>query len=127
MGISGRQILTHHQCYLEHDGMVKLTQIQSGQLLDLLQTVNQRITMDKQLAGSFGHIQIVLKELVDGEQCLLIQRINGVLLENFTQVDLAQGSGELIDQAADTQILIVDDGLFSIKTLPTSMAVCASL
>ena len=71
--------------------MVKLTQIQAGQLLDLLQTVNQRVAVDKQLAGSFRHIQIILKELIDGKQGLLIQRINGILLENFSQIDLAQG------------------------------------
>ena len=97
--------------------MVKLTQIQTGKLLDFLQAIHQGITMDKELSGSFRNIQIVLKELIDGEQCFLIQAVNGILLENFRQVDLAQGGGQLIDQTANTQPLIVDDTLFSIEHL----------
>ena len=63
--------------------MVKLPQIQAGELLDLFQAVHQGVTVDKQLAGSLRYIQIVLKELIDGKQCLLIQRIDGVLLEHL--------------------------------------------
>ena len=69
--------------HLEGNGVVKFPEIQPGELLDLLQTVYQRIAVDKQLAGRFGHVQIVFKELVDSEQCLLIQRVNGVLLKDF--------------------------------------------
>ena len=95
---SGGQILAYHQGHLKDDGMVKLAQIQTGQLLDLLKTVHQRIAVDKQLAGGLGDVQIVLKELVDGKQGFLIQRVNGILLEHFAQVDLAKGSGQLINQ-----------------------------
>ena len=56
--------------------MVELTQVQAGQLLDLLQTVHQGITVDKQLTRSLGNVQVVLKELIDGEQRLLIQRVD---------------------------------------------------
>ena len=107
--------------------MVELAQIKAGELLDLLQTVDQGVAVDKQLPGGFGNIQIVFEELVDGEQGLLIQRINGALLEDLAEEDLTQGSGQLIDQAADTQILIIDDALLILENLPTSMAVCASL
>ena len=84
--------------------MVKLTQIQAGELLDFLQAVDQGVTVNEQFPGSLGHVQIVLKELIDGEQGLLIQRIDGVLLEDLGQEDLTQGGGQLIDQAADTQV-----------------------
>ena len=63
-----------------------------GQLLDLFQTVNQSVTVDKQFAGSFGHIQVVLKELIDGKEYKLkgkgllaqaisheVDHLNGVL------------------------------------------------
>ena len=73
--------------------------------------------MDKQLPGGLGNVQVVLKELVDGEQSFLIQRVDGVLLENLLEEHLAQGSRQLIDQAADTQIFIVDDVLFGVKDL----------
>ena len=73
--------------------------------------------MDKQLPGSLGHVQVVLEELVDGEQRLLIQSVDGVLFENLLQEHLAQGSGQLIDQAADTQVLIVDDIALGVEHL----------
>ena len=92
--------------------MIELTEIQSGDLLDLLQTIHQSIPVDKQLSGSLGNIQVVLKELVDGEQGFLIQGIDGVLLKHLRQEDLAQGGGQLINQAAQAQVLIVDDALF---------------
>ena len=73
--------------------------------------------MDKQLAGGFGNIQIVLEEFIDGEQGLLVQCINGVLLKDLLQEHLAQGGGQLIDQAADTQIFVVDDIALRVKDL----------
>ena len=41
--------------------MVKFPQIQARQLLDLLQAIHQGVTVDEQLAGSFGNVQVVLK------------------------------------------------------------------
>ena len=51
--------------------------------------------MDKQLPRGLGHVQAVLEEFVDGKEGLLIQRIQGVLLENLPQEDLAQGGRQL--------------------------------
>ena len=77
---SGGQVLTDHQRNLKHDSVVKQAQIQPGKLLDLLQTVHQSVSVDKQLTGGFGHIQVVFKKLIDGEQGFLIQAVNGVVL-----------------------------------------------
>ena len=88
-----------------------------GELLDLLQTVDQRVSVDEQLAGGLGDVQVVLKELVDGEQRLLIERVDGVLLEHLGQEDLAECRRQLIDQAADAKVFIVDDGLFGVEDL----------
>ena len=97
--------------------MVKLAQIQAGQFFDLFQAVNQSVAVDEQLSGGLRNIQIVLKELVDGKERFLIQRIDGVLLEHFAQEDLAQSRGELIDQTANAKILIIDDALLSVEHL----------
>ena len=99
--IPAGEVLAHHQCYLENDSMVKFPQIQASQLLDLLQAVHQGIAVYEELSGGFGHIQIVLKELIDGEQGFLIQAVNGVLLEYLAEEDLTQGSGQLVDQPAN--------------------------
>ena len=109
MAISAGKIFAHHQSHLKHDGMVKFPQIKAGQLLDLFQAVYQGISVNEQLPGSFGHIQVVLKELIDGKQSLLIQRIDSTLLEYFGQEDVTQSGGQLIDQTADTQVLIIDN------------------
>ena len=76
----GDQVLLDHQRHLEGDGVVKLPQIQSGKLLDLLQAVHQGVPVDKELPGRLGYVQVVLKELVDGEQGLLVQASMGFFL-----------------------------------------------
>ena len=53
--------------------MVELPQIQAGELFDLLQAVDQRIAVDKQLAAGLRNVQVVLEELLDGKQRLLVQ------------------------------------------------------
>ena len=73
--------------------------------------------MNKQLTRRLGYVQVVLKELVDGEQRLLVQCIDGVLLEHLLQEHLAQGSRQLIDQPANTQIFVVDDVALRIEHL----------
>ena len=73
--------------------------------------------MDKQLSGRLGDVQIVLKELVDREQRLLIERVDGVLLEHLGQEDLAERRRKLIDQAADAEIFIGDDRFFGVEDL----------
>ena len=47
----GIEILLDHHGDLEHDGVVEFAQIQSGELFDLLQTVDQRVAVDVQLAA----------------------------------------------------------------------------
>ena len=111
----GDQVLLDHQRHLEGDGVVKLPQIQSGKLLDLLQAVHQGVPVDKELPSRLGYVQVVLKELVDGEQGLLVQGVDGVLLKHLLKEHLAQGGGQLVDQPADTQILVIDDALLRVE------------
>ena len=65
--------------------MVKFPQIQSRQLFNLFQTVHQRIAVNKQLAAGLGNVQVILKELLDGEQCLVIQAFDGTFLKYLAQ------------------------------------------
>ena len=73
--------------------------------------------MDKQLPGRLRDVQVVLKELVDGKQRLLVQGVNGVLLEDLLEEHLAEGGGKLVDQPPNAQVLIVDDILLGVKDL----------
>ena len=89
--IPGGQVFTNHQRYLKYDSVIKFAQIQTCLLFDFLQAIHQSIAVDKQLTGSLRHIQIVLKELIDGKEGLLVQRVNGILLKDLSQEDVAQG------------------------------------
>ena len=44
------QILLDHHGHLEHDGVVKLPQVQPGHLLDLFQAVDQGVAVNVQLS-----------------------------------------------------------------------------
>ena len=68
--------------------MIKLPQIQAGQFLDFLQAVHQSVAVNKQFSGSFGHIQVVLKELVNSKQGFVIQAVDGILLEHLAEENL---------------------------------------
>ena len=52
----GGQILTHHQRYPEDNGVVELPQVETRQLADFLQPVDQGIPVNEQLPGSLGHV-----------------------------------------------------------------------
>ena len=73
--------------------------------------------MDEELPGRFRDIQVVFKEAVDGKQGLLIQGVNGVLLKDFLEEHLAKGGRQLVNQAANAQVLIVDHIFFRVEHL----------
>ena len=108
-GRVGGQILFDHQGHLEDDGIVELAQIKAGELLDLFQTIDQGVAVHEQAAACLGNVQVVFKEALDGEQRFGIQAVDAVLLEDFLQEGIAQGGGQLVDQAGDAQVIVGDD------------------
>ena len=50
--------------------------------------------MDEQLPGGLGHVQVVLKELVDGEERLLVQCVDGVLFEHLLEDEYLKAKNE---------------------------------
>ena len=111
------EILLDHQRHFEDDGVVKFAQVKSCELLDFFQTVNKGVSVNKQLAGGFGNVQVVLEELLNGKQRFLIERLNGALLEDFLQEHLAEGIRQLINQSGYAEILVGNDGLFGVENL----------
>ena len=73
--------------------------------------------MNKQFSRGFRNIQVIFKEPMNRKQCLLIQRIDGALLEHLFQKRLAKSGRQLINQARDPQIVIADNGPLRIKYL----------
>ena len=72
-GIQVFHITHHHQRDLEGQRIVKIAKIKSCTLLNLLNAIDQRVAVYKQLPGCFRHIQVVFKKLVNCSQSLLIQ------------------------------------------------------
>ena len=58
------------------------------------------LKVSEQLAGRFGDVQIVLKELVDGCDGLLVEIIRGLAAEDLLNEHLAQRDRKLIAQTA---------------------------
>ena len=80
----GAEIFFNHQRNLKDNGMVKLPQVEAGDLLDLLQPVDQCVAVNKQLPRCFRHVEVVFEEPLDGEQRLLIETLDRATLENLT-------------------------------------------
>ena len=111
------EVFFDHHGDLEHYGVVKLAQVQAGDLFYLLKPVHQGVAVDVQLAACLRYVQVVLKELVYRLQRVRIQGLDGVLLEDLGEEHLAQGGRQLVDDAANAEILVVDDGLLSVEDL----------
>ena len=79
--------------------MIELAQVETGQLFDLLETVDQRVAVYEQLARGLGNVQIVFEELLDGEQGLLVERVDRTLLEHLAEEHFAQRDLSAADHA----------------------------
>ena len=99
------KVFSNHERDLKNDGVIELAKVQTGQLFDLLKAVHQRIAVYEQLTRGLGYVQVVLEELLNGEQRLLIERVDRTLVEYFAQEHLAQRDRQLIDQTANAQVL----------------------
>ena len=58
-----------------------LAEIQTGELADLLKTVDERISVDKELSRGLGDVEVVLKEALDSHKGLAVEALKASLLE----------------------------------------------
>ncbi len=113
----GIKILLDHEGHFEYYGVIKLPEVEACELLDFFKPVNEGVSVNKELSRCFGNIEVVLKELLDGEEGFVIEGINGSLLEYLFEEHLAQSGGELIDKAGNTEVIIGNDCPLGIKYL----------
>ena len=73
--------------------------------------------MDEQFPGRLGHVQVVLKEPLDGEQRLLVQAVNGTALEHFLQEHVTERGRQLVNEAGTAEVVVADNVLFGVKHL----------
>ena len=111
------EIFLDHQRHLEDDRVIELAQIESRQLFNLFQTVDEGVAMYEELSRGLGDVEVVFKELVDCVERLLIQRLDRVFLEDLAEEHFAQGRRQLVDDAADAEVFVVNDGLLGVEDL----------
>ena len=73
--------------------------------------------MYEQLPGSLRYIEIVLKKLINGGKCLIIQIIRHIIPKNFLYKNFAQIYRQLIDQTADSQRTVCNSTLLCVENL----------
>ena len=73
--------------------------------------------MYKQLSGGFGNVQVVLKELLDGEESFLIQTFDRALYKYLAQEHVAQRGGQLVDKSCDAKVVKAHDVLLGVEHL----------
>ena len=80
------QISPHQQRHLHHQSIIKRPKIQPRLLLNLIQTVDQSISVDIQFPRCLRSIQIILKKL--------LHQIQRFLIKDFRQIPApAKNSG----------------------------------
>ena len=111
------KILLDHERYLKHDGVVEFPQVEAGELLYLLKSVDKSVSVDKELPRGLGDVEVILKETLDGEKSLVVKALDGSSLEHLSEEHIAQSGGQLIDEACNAEIVIADDGLLGVEYL----------
>ena len=97
-------IFHYHQRDLKRNRIFKHTQIQPGALLQLIQTVDQGVSVDIKLSGCLGYIQAVFKKFIDCGKCFLIKADPVIITGKISLINMRhRGMRQLIDQTADTQ------------------------
>ena len=59
--------------------------------------------MDVKLSGSFGYVETVLEEFVNGNKSLFIEIVRGLAAEDLLYEHFTQRDRELIDQTSDSK------------------------
>ena len=112
-----REVFFDHQSYFEYDRIFEFTQIESGDFFDLFQTVNERIAVNEELAGGFGNVEVVLKELLNRKERFMVEQLDRSAFENLLEKHFAERGRQLIDQPRNSEVVIADNGFFRIENL----------
>ena len=97
--------------------MVKLSQVKTCYLLNLLKSVNKSIAVNKELSRGFRNIEVVFEEALNCKEGFLVKTVDRAALEYLLKEGFTKGSRQLIDKAGNTEIIVGNDGLIGIKYL----------
>ena len=111
------KVLLNHKSYLEGNSVLKLAEIETCDLTDLLKSVYKSVSVYEELSRGLGYVQVVLEERLHGHKSLAIKRLERSLLEHLAEEYLAKSSRELIDKSADAELFVGHNRLFDIEHL----------
>ena len=111
----GGKIASYHQSNLKRDCIVKFSEVKSCQFFDFIQAVNESISVNEHFSRGFGNVQIVCKEALNRGKRFSVQSFDGAFFENFVEEHFAKCGGKLIDQSANAEIIVADDGFIRIE------------
>ena len=94
-----------HERHFTDDGIIKLADIQPGQLLDLVQAVDQGIAVEIEISGALCNAKTRVQKGMDGVQGLIINIRQVEPVEMIVQIFFTGLDRQLIDQFAKPQIL----------------------
>ena len=67
------EVLLNHQRYLEGNCVVELTKVKTGELSDLLKTVNESVSMYEELSRGLRNVKVVFEEALYGHESLAVE------------------------------------------------------
>ena len=108
-------VAADHQGDLEGQGVIETADVQAGLLFQFFNPVDQGVSVDEEFAGCLGYIEVILKESADGGRYFRIKGRGFILSEDLPDEDPAEVPGQLIDQSADAQAVVGNDGFIRIE------------
>jgi hypothetical protein len=73
--------------------VLELAKIEACELSDLLKTVNERISVYKELSRSLGNVEVILEETLNSHKSFAIERFKATLLKYLLQEHLTEKIG----------------------------------
>lgn len=89
----GGQVLFNHEGDFEDNSVIKFTEVKTCQFFNFFKSVYKSISVNEKLSRSFGNIQVIFKEFLNGEKSFVVERIDAAHLENLVEESLAEVVG----------------------------------
>mgnify|MGYP003314614833 CR=1 FL=1 len=71
--VLGGEIAAYHQSNLEGERVIEFTEIKTRQLLDLVKTVNESVSVNEELSRGLRHVEVIVKEALDSHKCFSVK------------------------------------------------------
>ena len=109
------KVALNHERNLECYSVLEFAQVKTRDLLDLIKSVNESVSVNEHFSGCFGNVEVVFEEALDREKRFAVERIERALLENFVEEHFAKRCGKLVYKSAYAEVFVADNILIRIE------------